>query len=392
MGLYSISVIYDDHGFRMKHGGVARYFCELFRHFSDNVKVVLPFNESSCYYLQQKPWSMGAPQHDYEAVINRWFFGFHVLGVWTAFMFLTKRFPRIFRSTDNENDRRFICRLTKRDYDVVHLTEAHLYGEYWKSVPNDVPLIVTVHDLIPELIWHREEIRASRREILTRATKVIAVSEFTKSKIIEQYAIPDEKIIVVHHGHSESNAPKTIPEYVGMQYLLYVGKRDEYKRFEFFLKAVASILHERTALHLICTGDHFSKVEKRLIETLGIATKVHTRFATDNELLWLYHNAKAFVYPSIMEGFGLPILEAFSAGCPVILSNSSCFPEIADDAALYFKPDSASDLQEKIGHLLDDTCLAKMLRDKGRQRLQRFSWEKCARSTEQAYQAAIKEK
>ena len=386
-----IRVLYDDRAFRMKHGGVARYFCELFRCFSDKVKVRLSFNETPCYYLQQRPWSMPPPRWDYDAVIKRLFFGYRVPGVWTVFMYLTTHFPRLFRSTDNENLRRFIQLAKAGEYDLVHLTEAHDYGICWRAIPADKPVVVTIHDLIPELILKRLDVRTQRRAMLERATRIISVSEFTKRKLVEEYGVAGEKVSVIHHGFSLNDDQREIAEFKAVDHLLYVGKRNSYKQFAFFVKAIAPILRERIGLQLVCTGDAFSKNEKSLIESLGIRHNVHSRFVSDSELRWLYAHAKAFVYPSLMEGFGLPILEAFKSGCPVVLTNASCFPEVAGDAALYFCPDDAEGLKKQVMQLLDDEELSARLVEAGHRRLSLYSWNKCSAETESVYRAAIAE-
>ena len=99
----------------------------------------------------------------------------------------------------------------------------------------------------------------------------------------------------------------------------------------------------------------------------------------------LFHNAVAFVYPSIYEGFGIPILDAFSAGCPVILSNCSCFPEVGGDAALYFDDGDAETLRTHITSLVQDKSLRKTLIEKGFKRAELFTWEKCAERTADVY-------
>jgi glycosyltransferase involved in cell wall biosynthesis len=105
----------------------------------------------------------------------------------------------------------------------------------------------------------------------------------------------------------------------------------------------------------------------------------------DVELPSLYRKSKAFVFPSRYEGFGLPILESFAAGCPAVISRASCFPEIADDAAEYFNPDSSDELYDVLSRIVIDKQRRKELRDRGFQRLTRFSWERTAELTRDGY-------
>ena len=122
-----------------------------------------------------------------------------------------------------------------------------------------------------------------------------------------------------------------------------------------------------------------------LFDRLGISDKVFQRFIEDGQLPSLFRNALTFVYPSLYEGFGLPILDAFCAGCPVILSNCSCFPEVGGDAALYFDEGDAETLRNHVRALLKDDSMRKTLIERGYARAELFTWEKCAEKTAEVY-------
>ena len=107
-------------------------------------------------------------------------------------------------------------------------------------------------------------------------------------------------------------------------------------------------------------------------------------------LAQLYRHARLFVYPSLYEGFGIPILEAFAQKCPVVASRASCFPEVAGDAAAYFSPQSAQELAEAILHTLSDAAYRNLLVERGCERLKLFTWEETARKTEETYRKALK--
>ncbi|HEY0111079.1 MAG TPA: glycosyltransferase, partial [Fibrella sp.] len=117
----------------------------------------------------------------------------------------------------------------------------------------------------------------------------------------------------------------------------------------------------------------------------GFEKRVHYRSITDLSLYELYHQAEAFVFPSLNEGFGIPVLEAFSAGCPAILSNRSSLPEVGADAAIYFDPEQDESIAYAVEKVLTDTALQKEMRNKGSQRLKQFSWEKTAAKTYSLY-------
>ena len=113
--------------------------------------------------------------------------------------------------------------------------------------------------------------------------------------------------------------------------------------------------------------------------------RVHYRSITDLSLYELYHQATAFVFPSLNEGFGIPVLEAFSAGCPVILSNRSSLPEVGADAAVYFDPEQDESIAAAVEKVITDSGLQQEMRAKGTKRLADFSWEKTAAKTQALY-------
>jgi glycosyltransferase involved in cell wall biosynthesis len=114
-------------------------------------------------------------------------------------------------------------------------------------------------------------------------------------------------------------------------------------------------------------------------------------FITGDELARLYRNAVVFVYPSLYEGFGIPILEAFSSGCPVIASNVTSIPEVGGDAALYFDPRSEDQIANSLQLVLSDSVLRETLKEKGRVRAKQFSWSETARKTLAVYKACQNE-
>ena len=167
-------------------------------------------------------------------------------------------------------------------------------------------------------------------------------------------------------------------------YILFTGQRYEYKNFKNFIKAVAPLLI-RYNLRFICTGQDFTKNEIILLNKYKIQDRTISKYVFEEELQDIYAKALIFVFPSLYEGFGFPILEAFASGCPAVLSNTSCFPEIAEDAAIYFDPYSVEDMREKIKKVLLDSDLQTSLIEKGYERVKFFSWEKTVKQTFQLY-------
>lgn len=285
------------------------------------------------------------------------------------------------------NDRLFARLARGWDVDVVHLTEPHYYQRCWDVVPENKPIVLTVHDLIPELIFGSDDVRRERAEVLSRANKVIAVSDYTKKRIQELYGTPDEKIKVVYHGWEPTAGQIDDPVFPGMKYLLYVGGRYEYKNFPWLAKALAPLLKDDRRMKLVCTGVPFSSQEMAMLNGLGIQESVIQKPIPDCQMCSLYAHALCFIYPSKMEGFGIPILDAFSASCPVVLSRSSCFPEIGGDAALYFEEGDEEGLRSQVRQLLKDDSLRSNMTERGRIRATSFSWNNASKEVADVYRS-----
>lgn len=113
-------------------------------------------------------------------------------------------------------------------------------------------------------------------------------------------------------------------------------------------------------------------------------------YVDDDTLASLYHNAKLFIFPSKYEGFGIPILESFTNGCPACISNATCFPEVGADAVSYFNPNSEEEIRQSVEKLLTDTEYANLLRKKGFERVKHFTWKNAANQVLLSYNKVIK--
>ncbi|MDR3188253.1 MAG: glycosyltransferase family 4 protein [Prevotellaceae bacterium] len=271
---------------------------------------------------------------------------------------------------------------------IFHPTNAYsyLYPEVF-SVKHKV---FTIHDMILE----KQNISTPPDKLLyaKNASKIIAVSEATKQDIVKLWDINRAKIEVIYHGSSLSPQQAVKPAQPAPDsFVLYVGDRGGHKNFLTFVKAIAGLLKKQRELYLVCAGKRpFSATERLLLKELGVAHKAAC-FAsvTDNELSYLYCNAKAFVFPSLHEGFGIPILEAWSCGAPVVLSRHDCFTEVAAEAGRYFDPLSAASIREEVERVLLDKPLRDDLVKKGASRLKLFSWEKSVKQTCNLYQSLL---
>jgi glycosyltransferase involved in cell wall biosynthesis len=287
------------------------------------------------------------------------------------------------------NRRASVEELRKQDFDLFHPT---YYSPYFLDALKGKPFVLTIYDMTHEIRPQdfRPDDRTSEYKALLAgaAAGIIAISASTKRDIVRYLHVDPAKIDVIHLANSlpaESEAV-AVPE----SYVLYVGGRGRYKNFRRFLLAFATLAAERPALHLVCVNPKgFNQDETELIRGLGLERRCRNLSANDRQLSFLYRHASLFVYPSLYEGFGLPILEAFAAGCPVALSHTSCFPEIAGDAAVYFDPSKVSGIADAMCRVLSGTVSRDLLRQRGHERLQEFSWAATAERTAGFYRKCL---
>ncbi len=266
--------------------------------------------------------------------------------------------------------------------------------------------VVTIHDLgfhrHPEAhtLFQNLYLRWSTRYNATTATRVLADSEATRQDLIQFYGTPADKIDVVYPGH-EDLEPLTDPAALAAiraryglssSYLLYVGTLHPRKNLVRLVEAFASMLQAMASrpqplasdLKLVLAGQKgwlydeiFGRVRK-----LGLTERVlFTGYVPPAELPALLSGALAFVFPSLYEGFGLPVLEAMACGTPVVCSDASSLPEVAGNAALLVDPLDTAAWAEALSQIAGDGELRRTLVDRGFQQVRRFSWRRCAEET-----------
>lgn len=385
-----MKILYDHQMFsRQTYGGISRYFCGLMDQFSQSpdVRFTLALRATVNENLSRRPylnkyWSGRSPF--LSTVVNtlpRIQKVFHVN--------LMKRLP--FNAWES------VRMVRQQDFDVFHPT---YYNPYFFRYLQKKPYVVTVHDMIherfPEFFPHDPAVQW-KKKVIEHADAVIAISENTRNDIRTILDIEPERIFTVYHANPlESSQPHSgapvkqphLPE-PKKPYLLFVGTRAGYKNFEFFISSAARLIKER-GLHICCAGGgSFTPPEMKLLKEHGIESSVSTVAANDLFMPWLYANAIAFVFPSLYEGFGFPVLEAFSCGCPVIAAGTGSLPEIGGDAAIYFDPRERDSLIRAIQEIIDnekqrDDCISK-----GFIRVKEFSWEKTAQETKRVYENVL---
>jgi glycosyltransferase involved in cell wall biosynthesis len=242
-----------------------------------------------------------------------------------------------------------------------------------------------IHELFSQYFSNDKITVTNKQHLIPQANAIIVVSENTRKDVLRFFPDLEEKIKVIYHG---SSFQQLVGESKKENYILFTGERKNYKNFNTFVKAATPVLIKYD-LRLICTGSPFDDEEKHLLGDLHISDRTICKFVSDQELVELYSNALAFVFPSLYEGFGIPVLEAFASQCPAVLSNTSSLPEIGGDAAVYFDPYSINDMRNQIERVICSPSLQKELVKKGIERVKLFSWEKCAKETMEVYNSFV---
>jgi glycosyltransferase involved in cell wall biosynthesis len=365
-----MKILYDHQIFSSQvYGGISRYFYELFRCFTndDGIDFELALRYSNNSYLLDSEFTR------------------------TKTFFKDNKFIGKTTLLDYLNSQKSRDSLLNGDYGVFHPT---YYNPYFLKHVGAKPYVVTVYDMVhelyPEMFPTNDRTSEWKRLVLKHASKIIAISENTRQDMVRIYGLDEKKVDVIHLASSLQAANTSKAEQFPAEYLLFVGQRLRNKNFPFFIRAVAPLMQRDSDLAIVCAGGGgFSPEESALFDSLGIAGRVSQLSVSDETLAALYGNARAFVFPSLYEGFGIPVLEAFACGCPVVLVESSCFPEVAGDAALYFDPLDEGALRAVMERIVSDETLRSDMRNRGFIRGREFSWNKTASETKAVYESLL---
>ena len=256
-----------------------------------------------------------------------------------------------------------------------------------------VPGVTTVYDLIPEQFPqffdknYDNIFRKRKKRAILAADKVICISEAVRSDVINMYGLPPGRVVAIPLAYGDRfrvlTREQIDPDFrVDKPFLLYVGRREHYKNFKRLLRAYAA-WPRRKEIALLVVGDAWSQEEQRQIHAEGLGPHlIHRSGISDEELCALYNQAVAFVYPSLSEGFGIPLLEAMACGCPVVASRIPVFVEVAGDAPYYFDPLNEGELHAA----LEAACFSGKSRNRRDDILSAYSWDRNAQATLKIYQ------
>lgn len=292
-------------------------------------------------------------------------------------------------------------KLRQMRIDVLHSPH------YTMPLPKTTKSVVTFCDmtfhLLPEMHSRSKQIFFKRmmRWSARHADRLIAISESTRRDVIRLLDVAPDQILSI--PLAASSEYRSLPaacvaevcaryDLTPGRYIAYVGVLEPRKNVPQLIEAYAALAKDFPDVPLVIAGKKgwmYDAIFQRLTE-LGLEERVRfLGYVPDADLTPLYNGARVFVYPSRYEGFGLPVLEAMQCGTPVITTNISSMPEVAEDAALLVAPDDVAELTAALRRVLTDDALARDLGARGQARAATFSWQRCSRETLEVYQSLV---
>jgi glycosyltransferase involved in cell wall biosynthesis len=289
--------------------------------------------------------------------------------------------------------------LKKLNADLVHfgiVQQPILYRGKKITTFHDLTLVKTYNSDKNWFVYHFKQLvgKFVFRDVAHTNNHIIAISEFTKNELIEFTHIPEEKVSVIYESSDVASGGSKMYPVEFKKYILNVGAQSDYKNIKRLGDAHQVLLRRYPDLGLVLVGKkspahlrNEAYFEKKKYKNI-----VFTDFVPDNQLNWIYAHATAYVHPSLMEGFGLPGLEAMQHGLPLVSSNATCLPEIYGDAAYYFDPKNTESIARAIDDVLTSEKIRNDLTKKGFQQIKKYSWKKMAEQTHAIYMKVLKTK
>ena len=283
-----------------------------------------------------------------------------------------------------------------------------LHVQYVRPPRCDVPCVTTIHDLSyehdPSLFTRRSvlRMRATIPWSARHSAAVLTGSRFSRADLIERYRLAPDRVFVTPYAVDSRFRPQDVAvveatrQRLGLpsDYLLYVGNLQPRKNLPRLLEAFVELESSGTSIPLVIVGQR-AWLYDAIFETIrshALEDRVHlTGYVSDDDLPAVYSGAYAFAYPSLFEGFGLPVLEALACGVPTMTSNVTSLPEVADDAAVLVDPTDIAAMVDALARLLNDDVLRARLKAAGPKHAARFSWDRCAAATTDVYRSVIRE-
>lgn len=363
-----LKVAFDNQIFLMqKYGGASRYFCEIYQNLVTNseldARIIAPLH----FNKHLKDLNISGNFYSKTSTSK---YGFN------------KIYAKLSQAMTNQKIMNF-------SPDVLHQTY------YNSKVPKDdiKNNVLTVFDLIHEKFSPDAPIIAHKKKCILEASHIICISESTKRDLQEYYEIDECKISTIHLAASKlfSISTDLIPIQNRNCNIVFVGQRSGYKNFTNFVKAFSNSLHVKNGFKLVVFGGgKFTQSELELFNQLRITSNIVKMDGDDQFLRRLLNSSIAFVYPSLYEGFGIPVLEALLSGCIVLASNTSSLPEVGGVHVGYFDPSSLDSMQEALDSLEPSIpAYDQLAQSDGALWAQKFTWQSCAAKTLSLYKSFI---
>ncbi|MBD3328963.1 glycosyltransferase [Candidatus Dojkabacteria bacterium] len=398
-----MKILYDFQIFtQQRFGGISRYFNELINKLpsKNDCEIDIGFKYSENFYLNNSEAGKLLENPPDLSAINEYknfLHGFHFKGKGRLFNLVRKLrnretcdFSKVNFNSSNENISVTLQKVISGDYDILHPT---YYDPYFLEHIDNKPYVITVfdfiHEIFPEYFPLSDPTSIYKKKILGKASKLIAISEQTKMDLIKFYEIPEDKVDVVYLSASltkEHTSEVKLPD----KFIFYVGGRLQYKNFYFLIRAVQKFIKKHQEFYIVCCGGgSFTEEERQYFKEIGINSKIIHLSPSDKELSYIYQRANVFVYPSLYEGFGIPVIEAFRTGAPTLLSNTPCFKEVAKDNVFYFEPKSIKSLVDSLEKAVFDKSERQKKVNSAYKRAKDFSWERTVKETIKVYQSIL---
>jgi glycosyltransferase involved in cell wall biosynthesis len=368
-----MKVAFDNQIFSIQqYGGISRSFVKLIQQLNNlgvEAKIFSPINYNR--YLQEIPNNLKFGKYLEE----------YPLKTYRLINIISKYFSNYL--------------IKKWKADIIHET-------YYSSInfnSNKTIKVLTVYDMTHEVFlgkfFDKKDPNIKKKiNSIKRADHIISISENTKKDLINFFPETKNKITVIRLGfdlfkknynYDNLKIQKKNP------YILYVGDRNHIKNFKSFIKAFSNSNFLKANFDIVIFGNKkITNEENRLFQELNIENNIIYISGNDNILSNCYSQADLFIFPSLYEGFGLPLLESMGHKCPVVCSNNSSLPEVAGNAAIYFNPYDINSIQFSIEKILKDKKLQFDMIKKGLNQCKKFTWKKNAEETLSLYNRLLK--
>ena len=290
----------------------------------------------------------------------------------------------------------FLRYLNKLSADLVHFCmpqQPILYTKPHVTTVHDMTLLKTYNSDKNWLMFHAKQFvgKFVFKRVGKTSAHILAPSEFTKQEYVKFAGISPKKVTVTYEAAGIKDTRAKQYKLPCKKFLLYVGQQSDYKNIKHLMRAHQALLKKYPDLGLVLVGakNASAKQNEAWAKKNSYTNILFTGFVSNEELAWLFQNCSTYVFPSLMEGFGLPGLEAMAYGAPVASSNATCLPEVYGESAEYFDPLDPEDMARTVEKILGDEKLRVELVKKGYLQVKKYSWRAMAKQTHQVYVDAL---